>query len=60
MCIGASRVAVRAVMMRGAIVTGMIVVPVFARRHLGIAHDQCETAVDRRQHESRRNKRSQE
>jgi hypothetical protein len=47
-------------MMRGAIVTGMIVVPVFARRHLGIAHDQCETAVDRRQHESRRNKRSQE
>jgi hypothetical protein len=47
--------------MRSVIVTGMmVVVLVYTRRHLRIAHDECETSVYRRRHESRRNECPQE
>ncbi len=46
----------RAVVMRGVILTGMmVVVLVFTRRHLCIAHDECETSTHWRQHEARWN-----
>jgi hypothetical protein len=50
-----------ALVMRGVIVTGMmVVVLVFTRRHLCITHDECEISIDRRQHEARGNKRPKE
>jgi len=51
----------RALVMRGAIVTGMMeVVLVFTRRHLCIAQDECETSIHWRQHEARGNERPKE
>jgi hypothetical protein len=47
-------------MMRGGIVTGMMVVLVSTRRHLRIAQDDRETSVHGYEHESRRNERPQE
>jgi hypothetical protein len=52
---------VDAFMMRRVVVTGMmVVVLVFARRHLCIAHDEREASVDLCQHEARRNECPQE
>lgn len=56
--IGASGIAVGTLMMRGSPRVMMVVV-VFARRHLRIAQDDCESAVDRRQHEPCRNEGAQ-
>jgi hypothetical protein len=49
-----------ALMMRGVVMTEMIVVLMLTRRHLRIAQYECEVSVYRRQHESRGNERSQE
>jgi hypothetical protein len=47
-------------MVRGIIVAGMMVVPVFTGRHLRIAQDDCQTSFHGGEHESRRNHRPQE
>ena len=53
-------VAVDAFVMCRVVVTGMMVVLVFARRHLCIAYGECEASVDLCQHEARRNECPQE
>jgi hypothetical protein len=49
-----------AVVMRGVIVAGMMMLLGLARRHLCIAQDEFETTVNRREHESRGNECPQE
>jgi hypothetical protein len=49
-----------ALMMRGVIVTAMMMVLMFTRRHLRIAQYECEVSVHRRQHEPCGYERSQE
>ena len=49
----------RALVMRGVIVTGMMVMA-FTRGHLYIAQNECETSTHRRQHEARWNERPKE
>jgi hypothetical protein len=46
--------------MRRLIMMMMMMVVVFTRRHLRIAQDDCETSIDRRQHEPSRNEGAQE
>ena len=61
MRIGAGRIAVRAVMMRGATVAGMMMLVLMCiSRHFRVAQDECHTSVDRREHESRRNEHPKE
>jgi hypothetical protein len=57
--IGASRIAMRAAMMRGIVVARMVMV-MPGRRHLCIAQDIDEMSIHRREHESGGNERAQE
>lgn len=51
----------RALVMRGVIVTGMMVLMlVFACRRLCIAQHECKSSIHLRQHEARRNERPKE
>jgi hypothetical protein len=52
------RVVMAGVVMAGVVVVGMVMFG--GRQHIGLAQDDRETAIDRRQHEARRDEAAQE